>query len=206
MRPSFVNGKDSRVNKPDITLNVRSVINDLVADGRLSLNDAEAISMKSRAKHQLTWHPLELIAEEEPLDQKNPGKLLDLETLTLWLCGRSKQAYKRIDPLKIDAAVVTRLMSAEFAKRHGVLPLEILEDEIVIASAQPYVSGWEATLLQSQPGKVLTRVIANPADIRRYTTEFYQMAKSVSQANVQGLRGKRCPYRQYCRLAAGLRL
>ena len=182
-----MNGKDSRVNKPDITLNVRSVINDLVADGRLSLNDAEAISMKSRAKHQLTWHPLELIAEEEPLDQKNPGKLLDLETLTLWLCGRSKQAYKRIDPLKIDAAVVTRLMSAEFAKRHGVLPLEILEDEIVIASAQPYVSGWEATLLQSQPGKVLTRVIANPADIRRYTTEFYQMAKSVSQANVQGL-------------------
>ena len=182
-----MNGKDSRVNKPDITLNVRSVINDLVADGRLSLNDAEAISMKSRAKHQLTWHPLELIAEEEPLDQKNPGKLLDLETLTLWLCGRSKQAYKRIDPLKIDAVVVTRLMSAEFAKRHGVLPLEILEDEIVIASAQPYVSGWEATLLQSQPGKVLTRVIANPADIRRYTTEFYQMAKSVSQANVQGL-------------------
>ena len=182
-----MNGKDSRVNKPDITLNVRSVINDLVADGRLSLNDAEAISMKSRAKHQLTWHPLELIAEEEPLDQKNPGKLLDLETLTLWLCGRSKQAYKRIDPLKIDAAVVTRLMSAEFAKRHGVVPLEILEDEIVIASAQPYVSGWEATLLQSQPGKVLTRVIANPADIRRYTTEFYQMAKSVSQANVQGL-------------------
>ena len=182
-----MNGKDSRVNKPDITLNVRSVINDLVADGRLSLNDAEAISMKSRAKHQLTWHPLELIAEEEPLDQKNPGKLLDLETLTLWLCGRSKQAYKRIDPLKIDAAVVTRLMSAEFAKRHGVLPLEILEDEIVIASAQPYVSGWEATLIQSQPGKVLTRVIANPADIRLYTTEFYQMAKSVSQANVQGL-------------------
>ncbi len=182
-----MSGKDFRVNKPDITLSVRSVINDLVADGRLSLNDAEAISMKSRAKHQLTWHPLELIAEEEPLDQKNPGKLLDLETLTLWLCSRSKQAYKRIDPLKIDAAVVTRLMSAEFAKRHGVLPLEILEDEIVIASAQPYVSGWEATLLQSQPGKVLTRVIANPADIRRYTTEFYQMAKSVSQANVQGL-------------------
>ena len=69
-----MNGKDSRVNKPDITLNVRSVINDLVADGRLSLNDAEAISMKSRAKHQLTWHPLELIAEEEPLDQKNTGQ------------------------------------------------------------------------------------------------------------------------------------
>ncbi|MFT6519633.1 MAG: general secretion pathway protein E [Candidatus Azotimanducaceae bacterium] len=61
------------------------------------------------------------------------------------------------------------------------------EDEIVIASAQPYVSSWEATLGQSHPRKVLTRVVANPADIRRYTTEFYQMAKSVSKANAQGL-------------------
>ncbi|MDB9943238.1 type II/IV secretion system protein, partial [Pseudomonadales bacterium] len=182
-----MNVKDVRAKQPDISLNVRSVINDLVANGRLSSEDAEKISMKSRAKHQLNWHPLELIAEEAPVDQKNPGKILDLETLTLWLCEHSKQTYKRIDPLKIDSTVVTRLMSAEFAKRHGVLPLAVLDDEIVVASAEPYVSGWEATILQSQPGKVLTRVIANPADIRRYTTEFYQMAKSVSQANVQGL-------------------
>jgi len=182
-----VNVKGVRAKQPDISLNVRSVINDLVAGGRLSSEDAEKISMKSRAKHQLNWHPLELIAEEEPVDQKNPGKILDLETLTLWLCEHSKQTYKRIDPLKIDSSVVTRLMSGQFAKRHGVLPLAVLEDEIVVASAEPYVSGWEATILQSQPGKVLTRVIANPADIRRYTTEFYQMAKSVSQANVQGL-------------------
>lgn len=179
--------QDARTNKPDIVLNVRSVINDLVADGRLSTADADKISMKTRARHQLNWHPLELIAEEVPTDQKNPAKILDLETLTHWLCERSRQTYKRIDPLKIDATLVTRLMSAEFAKRHGLLPIEVRDDEIVIATAQPYVSGWEATIAQSQPGRVLTRVIANPADIRRYTTEFYQMAKSVSKANAQGL-------------------
>jgi general secretion pathway protein E len=174
-------------NKPDIALNVRGVINDLVADGRLSTEDAENISMKSRAKHQLQWHPIELIAEENAVDLKNPAKNLDLDVLTHWLCERSKQTYKRIDPMKIDATVVTRMMSAEFAKRHGLLPILMTEDEIVIASAQPYVSSWEATLGQSHPRKVLTRVVANPADIRRYTTEFYQMAKSVSKANAQGL-------------------
>ena len=174
-------------NKPDIALNVRGVINDLVADGRLSTEDAENISMKSRAKHQLTWHPIELVAEENAVDLKNPAKNLDLDVLTHWLCERSKQTYKRIDPMKIDATVVTRMMSAEFAKRHGLLPISMTEEEIVIASAQPYVSSWEATLGQSHPRKVLTRVVANPADIRRYTTEFYQMAKSVSKANAQGL-------------------
>ncbi|MCB1691667.1 MAG: type II/IV secretion system protein [Pseudomonadales bacterium] len=173
--------------KPDITLNLRTVLNDLVADGRLSTSDADALSLKSRRRDQLEWNPLELVAEEEPEDQKNPGVTLTLDALTRWLCERAKQPYRRIDPLKIDAQVVTKVMSHEFAKRHQILALEVKDDEVVIASAQPWVSGWEATIGQSQPGKVLTRVIANPADIRRYTMEFYQMARSVSRAQAQGI-------------------
>lgn len=174
--------------KPDITLNLRSLLNDLVADGRLSTEDAEALSLKTRKKHQLDWNPIELIAEEAPQDQANPENVLDVEVLTTWLCQKTQQPYKRIDPLKIDAQLVTRVMSHEFAKRHQILALEVRDDEVVIASAQPYVSGWESIIAQSQPGKVLTRVIANPADIRRYTMEFYQMARSVSQATAQGLK------------------
>jgi general secretion pathway protein E len=174
--------------KPDITLNYRTVLNDLVDDGRLSTEDADELSLKTRTKDQLDWNPIELVAEDEKPDRKMPGAILDLEALTLWLCERAKQEYKRIDPLKIDAQVVTRVMSHEFAKRHQILALEVHDDEVVIASAQPYVSGWEATIMQSQPGKVLTRVIANPAEIRRYTMEFYQMARSVSQATAQGLK------------------
>lgn len=178
--------QDVSARKPDISLNLRTVLNDLVADGRLSTADADELSLKTRRKDQLDWNPVELIAEEEPQDLKNPGGVLNLETLTLWLCERSKQQYKRIDPLKIDAQVVTKVMSHEFAKRHQILVLEVKDDEIVIASAQPYVSGWEATIIQSQPGKMLSRVIANPADIRRYTMEFYQMARAVGKANAQG--------------------
>ncbi len=172
-------------NRPDISLNLRTVLNDLVRDERLSVEDSEKLSLKTRRKDQLDWNPLELIAEEEVTDLKSGGTLT-LEGLTHWLCEQAKQPYKRIDPLKIDATVVTRVMSHEFAKRHQILALEVTDEEVVIASAQPFVSGWEATILQSQPGKVLTRVIANPADIRRYTMEFYQMARSVGKAMAIG--------------------
>ena len=174
-------------NKPDIALNFRTIINDLVADGRLSVKDADQLSLKTRTKDQLKWHPLELIAEELMQDQKKPSAALDLETLTLWLCEKSKQPYHRIDPLKIDSQIITKVMSHEFAKRHGLLALEVKDDEVIIASAEPSVSSWEATISQSQPGKVVTRVISNPAMIRQYTTEFYTMARSVSQANALGL-------------------
>lgn len=173
--------------KPDIQLNLRSIINELLEDGRLSAGHADILSLKSRRKEQLTWNPIELIAEELLDDQKNPGKSLDLETLTLWLCERAKQPYERIDPLKIDSQIVTRVMSYEFAQRHQILALDVKDDEVVIASAQPYVHAWEATIEQSQPGKVLTRVIANPAEIRRCTTEFYSMARSVNKATAAGL-------------------
>ena len=173
--------------KPDIQLNLRSLLNNLVADGRLSTADADQLSLKIRSNEQIDWHPLELIAEDPPDDQKNPAQKLDLEVLTLWLCEKANQPYQRIDPLKIDSQVVTSVMSHEFAKRHQLLALEVRDDEVVVTSAEPYMSGWEPTIQQSQPGKIITRVISNPADIRRYTTEFYTMARSVSQANAQGL-------------------
>lgn len=173
--------QENSPNKPDISLNLRTVLNDLVRDERLSPEAAEQLSLKTRRKEQLDWNPIELIAEEEVIDLGS-GETLTLEALTHWLCEQAKQPYRRIDPLKIDATVVTRVMSHEFAKRHQILALEVTDDEVVIASAQPYMSGWESTILQSQPGKVLTRVIANPADIRRYTMEFYQMARSVGKA------------------------
>ncbi len=173
--------------KPDISLNLRSLLNDLVADGRLSVSDADRLSMKTRSKDQLNWHPLELVAQEPASDQKHEGKVLDLEALTLWLCEKADQPYKRIDPLKIDSQVVTKVMSAEFARRHQILAIDVLDDEVVIVSAEPYVSAWEATIEQSQPGKVITRMIANPANIRQYTNEFYTMARSVNQASAQGI-------------------
>ena len=173
--------------KPDISLNLRTVLDDLLKDGRVSAKDADQLGMKTRRKEQLNWNPIELIAEDMLDDQKNSGRSLDLETMTIWLAEQAKQQYIRIDPLKIDSVVVTRVMSYKFAQRHQILALDVKDDEVVIVSAQPYLHSWEATIEQSQPGKILTRVIANPHDVRRCTTEFYTMARSVNKANASGL-------------------
>ena len=172
--------QESNTRKPDISLSLRTVADDLVADGRLSRDDSEQLSLKTRRKEQLNWNPVELIAEEMLDDQNQPGRSLDLESLTIWLAEKAQQQYVRIDPLKIDSVVVTRIMSYEFAQRHQILALDVKEDEFVIASAQPYLHGWEETIEQSLPGKILTRVIANPAFFYfwnihlQYKKEYFQ--------------------------------
>ncbi|TFY87026.1 type II/IV secretion system protein [Pseudomonas kairouanensis] len=117
-------------------------------------------------------HPLECIAAQGPC----------LEVLTQWLARHVGQPYLRIDPLKIDVAMVVPLMSHAFAQRHAILAVAVDAHTVTIASAQPYLCGWEAGLAQVLK-RSIKRVVANPLEIRRYTDEFYRLAKSVSGAD-----------------------
>ena len=119
-----------------------------------------------------TEHPLERIAALGP----------NLETLTEWLAQQAGQPYLRIDPLKIDAAAVVPLMSQAFAQRHAILAVAVDARTVTVASAQPYISSWEAGLAQVLK-RSIKRVVANPQDIARCIGEFYRLAKSVSGAD-----------------------
>ena len=119
-----------------------------------------------------TQHPLETIAAHGP----------DLETLTAWLAQHAGQPYLRIDPLKIDVAAVVPLMSHAFAQRHAILAVAVDAHTVTVASAQPLVSSGEAGLAQVLK-RSIKRVVANPQDIARCTSEFYRLAKSVSGAD-----------------------
>ena len=166
---------------PDRWLELGSLLRELVANGRLSQDDAEQSLTQRYASAGQRQHPLELIAARQMDDQARPGHKLDLETLTHWLAEQSGQTYLRIDPLKIDVASVIPLMSHAFAQRHRILAVAVDNEAVTIASAEPYVHGWEADLRHVLK-RPLRRMVANPAEIQRYTQEFYRLARSVSGA------------------------
>jgi general secretion pathway protein E len=84
--------------------------------------------------------------------------------------------------LKIDTVAIARVMSFTLAQRHGILTVEINNDDVLIASAEPSRSEWAYNLRQAVH-KELKRVVVNPEDLRRYTQEFYQFASSVDEAS-----------------------
>jgi len=168
-------------------LDLPAVLDQLVQDGYVSQRQAEDVLIAPRTKKELTQHPLEIVAAREYENRNKPGAPLDLETLTDWLCRISGQPYLRIDPLKINVNAVTEVMSYAFAQRHNILAVDVSDDEVVIASGQPFMYQWETMLTQTLRGRRIRRVVANPADLNRYMLEFYTMARAVSKAGEQGL-------------------
>jgi general secretion pathway protein E len=127
-------------------------------------------------------HPLCAVAHAKLLSAQPPHRLLTLDALCEWLAARSGLAFTRIDPLKIDFTRVADVMSANYAARFNILPLEISGDTLVVATADPYAVEWEAEIAKISRRTIL-RVIANPLDIAQYITQFFSLAKSIKKAN-----------------------
>ncbi|KAB0564121.1 type II/IV secretion system protein [Pseudomonas palleroniana] len=153
----------------DQRLELHPMLPALIDAGLITSDVAQRLA---RVPADNTQHPLECIAAQGPC----------LETLTQWLARQAGQPYWRIDPLKIDVAAVVPLMSHAFALRHTILAVAVDAQTVTVASAQPYVTGWEAGLAQVLK-RSIKRVVANPQDIQRCIAEFYRLARSVSGAD-----------------------
>ena len=172
-------------------LTLSEVLSTLVEDGMVAQADADALLVERRLGRNDS-HPLVTLANQNWKSLLPPHKPLHLEALTEWLAKQAGLEYLHIDPLKINFSTVTDIMSNDYATRFGILPVQVTQHEVVIATAEPFLREWE-TVLKHILRKDIRRVIATPEDIKRYLVEFYNLARSVKTAankNHQGVTGQ----------------
>ena len=159
-------------------LTLGEILDGLIEDKLISAEAAEQLK-KERRYYRGTMHPLAIVADQK---WKKGNALLTLDALTEWLAKRVGLEYLHIDPLKIDFAAVTEVMSSAYATRFRILPVGVSAKEAIVATAEPHVREWEAELSRISKREI-RRVIANPLDIERYQVEFYNLARSIKGAN-----------------------
>ncbi|MCL2657576.1 MAG: GspE/PulE family protein [Betaproteobacteria bacterium] len=171
---------------PDLShsgpLRLDDVLAALILDGFVRSEDARQLRTNLRtdkSAHEL--HPLVVIANGKVPDARQTSRPLTLEVMTQWLAGKLHMPYLKIDPMKINVAAVTQIVSQAYAERHRVLPIQVDANEVVIACSEIPDHRWLAELGHMLRREVRT-VIANPVDINRYRLELYQVQRSVLQA------------------------
>ncbi|MEO8296808.1 MAG: GspE/PulE family protein [Burkholderiales bacterium] len=164
-------------------LNWKAVLTWLVEDRVIQAAERSQVAQRLGAGTS-SLHPLVRLAGAGLTDLRS-GAALDLESLTRWLAQRVSLPYLRIDPLKVDVARVTDVMSVAYAERCKVLPVQVGPSEVTIATSEPFALEWVAEIAAHTRKKILV-VLANPQEIARYTTEFYTVARSVRNAQKSG--------------------
>jgi general secretion pathway protein E len=154
----------------------------LLADGVLGETEVKRVRADVRtARGRSELHPLVLVANLKLADGRHPDKPLSLEVLTQWLAARAGLPYLKVDPMKIDVAAVTQVVSHAYANRYRILPVAVTDMQVVFATSEPFDTRWLADL-----GHILRRdiqrVVANPLDVGRYLTEWWGVQRSIQRA------------------------
>ena len=169
-------------------LDLQHIFSWLVADGIVEKANAKASYNQAQAllkNATIAMHPLTAVAQCKLQSALPPHKLLTLDWLTEWTATKAKLSFFRIDPLKIDFTKVADVMSATYAARFNILPVELTPTDVVIATAEPFAIEWEAEIAKITRRNVKL-VVANPLDIAQYTAQFFTLAKSIKGANKSG--------------------
>ena len=153
----------------------------LAQDGMVSAVEAEKLARNRKADHS-NLHPLVIISEQKWRSLLPPGKPLSVEFLTEWLAARIGMPYFHIDPLQLNFGGIANVVSKSYAERLKIMPVEVGEGEVTIATAEPFLTDWVADLERILNLKIRL-VLASPLDINHYLPEIYSLANSVQLAS-----------------------
>jgi general secretion pathway protein E len=164
-------------------LDWRHLVQWLQQDGVISPQEAKR-TVDRCSKAESAQHPLVRLAAVA-ITRASDGKPLDIEALTQFLAQKAGADYFRIDPLKVDVGKVAETMSANYAERHGILPVQVLPSTVVVATSQPFITDW-VDEVERQAKRSVRVVVASPGDIHKFTAEFFALAKSVRNVTKAG--------------------
>ncbi len=159
-------------------LHLFTLLDELHGDGYISEENRSVLSAVRANVAKSEKSALQVIADCQWENQKQPGKRLSLDILVNWLSDKIQVPVGKIDPLNIDVAAITGVMSLAYARRFNIIALEVTASSVIIGTGEPFDESWVNELAGVLQKKII-RVLVNPDDIQRYLHEFYNVSKSV---------------------------
>ena len=167
------------------SLDLQTIFSWLLADGIVDKTSVKASFTQAQGVLRNavgSMHPLSSIAQCKLVSAQPPHRLLTLDVLSEYTATKVGLPFVRIDPLKIDFTKVADVMSASYAARFNILPLELTATTLTVATADPFITEWEAEIAKISRRKIQL-ALANPLDIAQYISQFFSLAKSIKDAN-----------------------
>lgn len=132
-------------------------------------------------------HPVTAVDVVVALKLKNAAhefETVDEETVFQVLAKEWGIPYKKIDPLKLDLNLVTTTIPRSFAMKHLVLPVEISDGCLIVATPNPFNVEVFDDIARVSNMKVNV-VVSTKTDVIKLINEFFGFKRSIAAAENQ---------------------
>ncbi len=156
----------------------------LVKDGLLRQTDLNALVSIVSSIDPFSKHPFIMIADQGFINLSKPGHFINMKVLMNWFSEKVGMPIAQIDPLKIDVASVTSVVTFAYASKHQLLAIKVTHDSVLFACSNPCQNQWVGELSRIL-GKSIECCLISPEDLERYQLEFYALSRSTIGAKKQ---------------------
>jgi general secretion pathway protein E len=141
-------------------------------------------SVRSQAAARYEASPAELVAVARLADASNAKRTLDEDLIAETIAAAADVPYLKIDPVRVNADLVTSTLSRPFARRHAVVPVARNGDALTIALSDPF-DGALRENLEALLRVPVTYVVASKRDIVQIIDRVFGFRSSVTRATEQ---------------------
>jgi general secretion pathway protein E len=141
-------------------------------------------SVRSQAASRYEASPAELVATARLADASNAKRTLDEDMIAEAIAASADLPYLKIDPVRINADLVTSTLSRPFARRHAVIPVARDGEALTIALSDPY-DGALRESLETLLRRPVTYVVSSKRDIVQIIDRVFGFRSSVKGATEQ---------------------
>jgi general secretion pathway protein E len=123
----------------------------------------------------------ELVLRLKLPNRNDSGAPLSEHDIAHAIAADAKLGHVRIDTLSLNAELIESKVSRPFAKKHRMIPLDMVNGRLRVACANPYdMEGIDS--FRRIAGRDVELVVASEPDILKAITEFYGLRHSVKKA------------------------
>lgn len=152
-------------------------------------NTVRARLLKSKGKAVISGHRILQTAisivdiiDSLKLKMQNGHGFLTEEIIYQKVAEHLGKPFVKIDPLKLDSDVVTKIISKPYALKHQIVPINFSDNTVTVATSNPFEHEGIDGIRQSK-GYGVDIVVSTKTDIMKIITEFYGFKSSIAAAH-----------------------
>jgi len=140
-------------------------------------------AVRSQAAARYDVSPAEIVSIANAPYRGHERRNVDEDVIAQMLASAAKFEYMKLDPLRLDNALIANTFSRAFERHHVIVPISRCRDDLTLALTDPFDTVLRQSLEDDMPNTNLSYVVSSKKDIVAIIDRVHGFQSRVNKAH-----------------------